>query len=64
MKHKYMHFGRPSLIGIYYHAGNTYCENLDGRNGKIIVMIPEAREINASGKSGEGKMVKELEATQ
>lgn len=45
MQRKYIHYGHPEIVGIYYHEGNVYFENLDCKSGKVM----EGRAHNEQG---------------
>lgn len=40
MNRKWTYYGRPQVAGLYYYNGDTYYKNLDGRDGKIIILVP------------------------
>lgn len=43
MNQKYIHYGHPWVAGLYYQENNTYYQNEDSRDGKVIVLVPEKK---------------------
>lgn len=39
-KRKYIHYRNPQVSGLYYQDGDTYYENIDCKDAKIIVIRP------------------------
>lgn len=48
-KRKYIRYKNPQVSGLYYQDGDTYYENIDCKDAKIIVIRPIG-ETKAMGK--------------
>lgn len=46
MQRKYIHYGHPEIVAIYYREEDVYVENLDCKGGKVIIMVPGRKKKN------------------
>ncbi len=44
LQHKYIHYGHPQIAGLYYRKNRVFYRNLDGLQGKVIVIVPEGKK--------------------
>lgn len=46
MQRKYIHYGYPEIVAIYYREEDVYVESLDCKGGKVIIMVPGRKKKN------------------
>lgn len=56
MQREYIHYRSPDVAGLYYPNEGVYFENLDCKDGKVIIMVP-LTEGGARNEQGRVKTV-------
>lgn len=41
---RYIHYGQPSVAGLYYQENDTYYQNNDCSGGKVIILVPARKD--------------------